>query len=164
MAVIISNQNAKGEHESIAIKGTEEEIEKIIDYVKHMHDKPVVNDGNDNNDKVDMVNDPPHYKHGMECIDEMLLVFGKEAVMNFCLCNCWKYRKRAPYKGNTEEDMEKSRWYLNKYKELKDSTTITSTITSTPTTPTTQLTYYDKNALRTLDRANDYPFADNVTC
>jgi len=72
--------------------------------------------------KPDMVNHPPHYTNGgMECIDEMIMLFGKEAVMNFCVCNAWKYRKRAIYK-NGEEDMKKSDWYLNKYKELKDGT------------------------------------------
>lgn len=71
-------------------------------------------------ESVDLVNHPPHYTHGgMECIDEMILIFGKKAVMNFCLCNAWKYRKRAAYKGTPEQDMEKSDWYLNKYKELK---------------------------------------------
>ena len=72
-------------------------------------------------EEVDLVNHPPHYTHGgMECIDEMILIFGKEAVMNFCICNAWKYRKRAPYKGTPEQDMDKSNWYLNKYKELKE--------------------------------------------
>lgn len=65
------------------------------------------------------VDHPSHYTHGMECIDEMILVFGKEAVKHFCLCNAWKYRKRAIHK-NGEEDMNKSDWYLNKYKELNE--------------------------------------------
>ena len=65
-----------------------------------------------------MVNHPNHYTNGgMECFDEMLLVFGKETVANFCLCNAWKYRYRALYK-NGEEDIKKSHWYMNKYKEL----------------------------------------------
>lgn len=68
--------------------------------------------------EVDMVNMPPHYRQGgMETIDEMTLIFGKEAVANFCLCNAWKYRARALYK-NQDEDMKKSHWYINKYKEL----------------------------------------------
>lgn len=68
---------------------------------------------------VDMVNHPPHYcrEGGMESIDEMVLIFGKEAVMHFCLCNAWKYRYRASSK-NGEEDLKKSDWYINKYKEL----------------------------------------------
>ena len=63
---------------------------------------------------------PKHYKreNAMECIDEMVMVFGKEAVMNFCLCNSWKYRYRA-YDKNGVEDIKKSDWYMNKYKELK---------------------------------------------
>lgn len=67
----------------------------------------------------DLVNHPSHYTNGgMECIDEMILIFGKEATANFCLCNAWKYRRRALYK-NGEEDIQKSHWYINKYRELK---------------------------------------------
>lgn len=70
---------------------------------------------------VDMVNRPPHYNRegGMESIDEMIMVFGKEAVKNFCLCNVWKYRYRAADK-NGQEDLKKSDWYMRKYKELCD--------------------------------------------
>lgn len=69
----------------------------------------------------DVVNHPNHYTNGgMECIDEMILVFGKEAVVHFCLCNAWKYRYRALFK-NGEEDMNKSHWYMKKYKELSES-------------------------------------------
>ena len=68
----------------------------------------------------DVVNHPSHYCQdgSMECIDEMVAVFGKEAVMNFCLLNVWKYRKRAVFK-NGEEDLKKSDWYMKKYLELK---------------------------------------------
>ena len=71
-------------------------------------------------DNADMINNPPHYTHGMECIDEMILLFGEEIVKAFCMCNAWKYRKRALYK-NGEEDMKKSDWYINKIKELGDT-------------------------------------------
>lgn len=69
----------------------------------------------------DIVNHPSHYTdgNGMECIDEMILVFGKEATAHFCLLNCWKYRHRAVYK-NGIEDKHKSDWYMAKYKELKE--------------------------------------------
>lgn len=71
-------------------------------------------------ENVDNVNRPAHYTQGgMECIDEMLLIFGKEAVKHFCICNAWKYRKRAMFK-NGQEDMDKSDWYINKFKELND--------------------------------------------
>ena len=69
--------------------------------------------------EVDMVNRPPHYtrEDAMECIDEMELIFGGEAVKHFCLCNAWKYRYRAADK-NGAEDIAKSDWYIRKYKEL----------------------------------------------
>lgn len=65
----------------------------------------------------DNVNRPDHYVHGMECIDEMMMLFGRRAVRNFCLLNAWKYRKRSIYK-NGAEDIAKSDWYLKKYREL----------------------------------------------
>lgn len=70
---------------------------------------------------IDMVNHPPHYERegAIECIDEMVLVFGETAVMNFCLLNAWKYRYRAGDK-NGFEDIKKSDWYMNKFKELKE--------------------------------------------
>lgn len=69
---------------------------------------------------TDAVNHPKHYgrEGAMECIDEMVLVFGAEATMHFCLLNAWKYRYRAGAKGG-EEDLQKSDWYLAKYAELK---------------------------------------------
>lgn len=70
-------------------------------------------------DEIDMVNHPQHYNRdrAMECIDEMIAVFGKDIVACFCLCNVWKYRYRASYKGH-EEDLSKSDYYMAKYKEL----------------------------------------------
>ena len=67
----------------------------------------------------DMVNKPPHYRqHAMECFDEMVQVFGVEAVKSYCKCAAWKYRYRAPYKGKFEEDNAKADWYLKKLSEL----------------------------------------------
>lgn len=65
------------------------------------------------------IDHPLHYCHGgMECIDEMVTVFGRVAVKHFCLLNVWKYRKRALYK-NGEEDMKKADWYMKKLVELE---------------------------------------------
>lgn len=77
---------------------------------------------NMNETKKENVNHPKHYNRegGMECLEEMILIFGKEVVKNFCLCNAWKYRYRAADK-NGEEDLRKSDFYIAKYKELKDS-------------------------------------------
>ena len=73
----------------------------------------------DMNQSEDVVNHPSHYCQdgGMECIDEMIVIFGKTAVMHFCLLNVWKYRKRAVFK-NGKEDMKKADWYMKKYIEL----------------------------------------------
>lgn len=61
----------------------------------------------------DVVNEPNHYKHGsFEVIDEMMLVFGIEDTIKFCRMNAWKYRARAPFKGNMEQDMAKANCYL----------------------------------------------------
>ena len=73
-----------------------------------------------NNDIIDH----PIYYHredALECIDEMELIFGTEAVKYFCLCNAWKYRYRAADK-NGENDLKKSDWYVRKYKELCNGT------------------------------------------
>lgn len=67
----------------------------------------------------DIISKPKHYNRdgAMECIDEMELIFGKQAVKHFCLCNAWKYRYRAADK-NGVQDLQKSDWYIKKYKEL----------------------------------------------
>ena len=74
------------------------------------------------NDPIEMVNHPTHYNRegAMECIDEMLMIFGREATMHFCLLNAWKYRYRAGNKWDGAEDCRKSDWYIKKYKELLD--------------------------------------------
>lgn len=73
---------------------------------------------------ADMVNNPSHYNRegAMETIEEMILLFGIEETKSFCKLNAWKYRARALYK-NKEEDMQKSDWYLKKYKQLSQNHT-----------------------------------------
>lgn len=72
-------------------------------------------DNNNNNN----VEHPNHYNRegGMECINEMLLIFGLQAVKSFCLLNVWKYRYRAADK-NGMEDLKKSDYYLRLFDEL----------------------------------------------
>lgn len=67
----------------------------------------------------DVIKHPNHYCRdgAMECIDEMVMVFGKEVVKHFCLCNIWKYRYRSAAK-NGEEDIKKSDQYVSIYKRL----------------------------------------------
>ena len=70
----------------------------------------------------EMVNHPEHYNQGKyECIDEMIALFGVEAVIWFCKCNIHKYKSRAPYK-NGDEDLKKAEWYMDKLLELQGET------------------------------------------
>ena len=68
----------------------------------------------------DPVNRPKHYTEGKyECIDVMGEVFGKVAIMDFCVCNAFKYLYRCNKKHKSPvEDVKKANWYLNKYIEL----------------------------------------------
>ena len=64
------------------------------------------------------VNHPSHYQGKHECIDEMIALFGVEAVKHFCMCNVHKYRYRAANK-NGQEDLDKADWYMGKLMELE---------------------------------------------
>ena len=69
----------------------------------------------------DVVNHPSHYESGkFECIEVMLETQGKDAVMDFCLCNAFKYLYRHNRK-NGIEDIKKAKWYIDKYIELAES-------------------------------------------
>lgn len=64
------------------------------------------------------VNHPDHYNQGgVECIDVMVEIYGVESVKTFCLINAFKYLWRCKNK-NGDEDVEKARWYLDKYLDL----------------------------------------------
>ena len=61
---------------------------------------------------------PNHYETGkFECIEVMQEALGTDAVKDFCVCNAFKYIYRHKRK-NGKEDLEKARWYVNKYIEL----------------------------------------------
>ena len=69
---------------------------------------------------TDIVNHPSHYETGtFECIEVMEETQGKEAVMDFCLCNAFKYLYRHKRK-NGIEDIKKAKWYIDKYIELAE--------------------------------------------
>ena len=61
----------------------------------------------------DPVNHPAHYISGcgFECIEMMEMVFGKEAVIDYCVVNAFKYIWRHKQKNGTE-DIAKAEWYL----------------------------------------------------
>jgi hypothetical protein len=69
---------------------------------------------------ADNVNHPAHYEAStsIECIEAMELMFGEQAVYDFCVCNAYKYIWRHKNK-NGLEDLNKAEWYLNKASEIQ---------------------------------------------
>ena len=61
---------------------------------------------------------PDHYKSStsLECIEAMEMIFGNEAVYDFCVLNAFKYIWRWKHK-NGSEDLDKAKWYLTRSKE-----------------------------------------------
>lgn len=66
---------------------------------------------------VSATNHPKHYNVDgrMECIQEMEIMFGDEAVETFCKLNAYKYFYRAGSKEGEakEKDLAKAKWYLD---------------------------------------------------
>lgn len=88
----------------------------ISKHLKPLNENCEIDD--EETEKYDNVNNPEHYTHGaIECIDAMISAYGVDTVMNFCQCNAFKYLWRFENK-NKIEDLDKSMWYINKYKEL----------------------------------------------
>ena len=54
----------------------------------------------------------------MGCFEEMVQVFGVEAVMAYCKCAAWKHRHDALHKDKYSEDNIEAEWYLKKLAEL----------------------------------------------
>lgn len=65
-------------------------------------------------DNYNNIDKPFHYNHsdGIECIDYIKQVLGKEGFIAYCRGNVMKYNHRAFYKGNPTEDMAKAEQYL----------------------------------------------------
>ena len=69
---------------------------------------------------MDAVNHPSHYTQGgIECIDAMEAAFGTSELAAYCKIAAFKYIWRCELK-NGLEDVDKTIWYLNKYKTLKE--------------------------------------------
>lgn len=103
------------------------EINKLNDKLKNISEsmndivRLVFSEGeSDSTSTNDNVNHPSHYETGnFERIDVMIETQGKEAVMDFCVCNAFKYIYRHNNK-NGVEDIKKAKWYLDKYIELAE--------------------------------------------
>ena len=93
--------------------------EKTIDNMLVIDDEGTLFGLLDICDEYDMVNHPAHYTQGkVECIDAMEMALGTEAVKGYCLGAVFKYLWRRKDKGNEEQDIQKSLWYFDYYKQL----------------------------------------------
>ena len=74
----------------------------------------------------DPVSKPSHYNQdgGIECIDYIKQVLGKEGFVAYCRGNQIKYQHRAMYKGNAVQDLEKAgqynAWAIETLKGMND--------------------------------------------
>lgn len=111
---------------------------QLIDYLEELRElkrqqnetKANVEIKEENSNAVDH---PTHYQGKHECIDEMIALFGVEAVKGFCKCNVHKYRYRAKAK-NGQEDLDKADWYMSKLMELEEISVEDSKVDFTTTT------------------------------
>ena len=58
------------------------------------------------------VNHPDHYQScSIECIQNMMIAFGEDYTLMWCLITAYKYIYRYKFK-NGIEDLKKAEWYL----------------------------------------------------
>ena len=75
--------------------------------------------------RLQALNDPvnPNYykkTYAKEVIDLLQASLTPEEFKGYCKGNMLKYRFRAGYKGDRDEDLKKSNWYQDKLKEVSD--------------------------------------------
>ena len=64
--------------------------------------------------EYDPVNHPDHYnRSAIETIKIIEMLLTEEEYRGYLKGNILKYRERAPYKGNAEEDYAKAKWYFD---------------------------------------------------
>jgi hypothetical protein len=68
-----------------------------------------------NEEVVDVVNSPPHYKSGgIEAIEGIEASMEPEAYAGYLKGNIMKYMWRYEKKGKPIEDLKKAQWYLGR--------------------------------------------------
>ena len=68
-----------------------------------------------NDEVVDVVNSPPHYKSGgIEAIEGIEASMGPEAYAGYLKGNVMKYLWRYEKKSKPLQDLKKARWYLDR--------------------------------------------------
>lgn len=69
----------------------------------------------------EQVNHPEHYNISgrKECIEEMIEIWGPQAVATWCRITAHKYLYRAKHKGSEEVDLQKANWYIDKAESIE---------------------------------------------
>ena len=74
-----------------------------------------------NEQDVDVVNSPPHYKTGgIEAIEGIEASMGPEAYAGYLKGSVTKYLWRYEKKGKPLEDLKKARWFLDRLISLRE--------------------------------------------
>lgn len=104
-----------------------QEKNKSVLIVEHINDKQIWEKKHEVNpifsiQNLNVVEHPEHYGAGgsLQCIEAMLIAFGKQATMDFCKLNAFKYIWRAGLKGNEKQDMNKAKRYEEYWKVLNN--------------------------------------------
>ena len=67
----------------------------------------------------DLVNHPSHYNQGgIETLDIIKMSLTKEEYKGYLKGNVLKYRERAQFKGNAEQDYAKAKFYFDELEGL----------------------------------------------
>lgn len=100
-------------------------INNIMEDIKNEKIKNLINNfKNKPEQKYEMVNHPTHYNnYDKEVIEMMIDIWGKDETAIFCKLNAFKYRMRMGTKpdNDIEQDINKEKWYLEKFNQLKNS-------------------------------------------
>ena len=73
------------------------------------------------NKEIESAVRPAHYNSGdISCIDAMIAAFGVEEVRIWCKITAFKYLWRMGKKDAEEQEVGKTKWYLDKFAELKN--------------------------------------------
>ena len=69
----------------------------------------------------DMVNHPSHYNQGgIETLDIIKMSLTKEEYKGYLKGNVLKYRERAQFKGNAEQDYAKAKFYFDELESRRE--------------------------------------------
>lgn len=109
---IYLKEGGNGETSLVSFEGDRESINKLRYYAVNISSK---SDEVNDNAHGEMVSHPAHYNmNSVECIHEMILLYGVEETKSFCKLNIHKYRTRSNYKGG-DEDTKKADFYMVEY-------------------------------------------------